>query len=41
MVRRYEKMYRSLELAEAWIDTGARFVTAKAWMSGLFTQGDL
>ncbi|KAI0744860.1 ABC1-domain-containing protein [Earliella scabrosa] len=38
---RYEKMYRSLELAEWWMDTGARLVTAKAWMRGLFTQGGL
>ncbi|KAI0360911.1 ABC1-domain-containing protein [Trametes cingulata] len=38
---RYEKMYRSLELAEWWMDTGARFVTAKAWVRGLFTVGGL
>ena len=39
--RRYEKMYRSLELAEWWMDTGARLVTAKAWVRGLFTVGGL
>ncbi|KAI0656665.1 ABC1-domain-containing protein [Cubamyces menziesii] len=38
---RYEKMYRSLELAEWWMDTGARLVTAKAWVRGLFTVGGL
>ena len=39
--RRYEKMYRSIELAEWWMDTGARMVTAKAWVRGLLTQGGL
>lgn len=39
--RRYEKMYRSIELAEWWMDTGARLVLAKAWVRGLFTQGGL
>ncbi|KAL1945968.1 hypothetical protein VTO73DRAFT_1970 [Trametes versicolor] len=38
---RYEKMYRSLEFAEWWMDTGARAVTAKAWVRGLFTVGGL
>ncbi|KAI0666582.1 ABC1-domain-containing protein [Trametes maxima] len=40
-VPRYEKMYRSIELAEWWMDTGARAVTAKAWVRGLFTVGGL
>ncbi|KAI0644509.1 ABC1-domain-containing protein [Trametes meyenii] len=40
-VSRYEKMYRSIELAEWWMDTGARVVTAKAWVRGLFTVGGL
>ena len=39
--RRYERMYRSLEFAEWWMDTGARLVTAKAWVRGLFTVGGL
>lgn len=39
--RRYEKMYRSIELAEWWMDTGARMVTTKAWIRGLITQGGL
>ncbi|KAI0829946.1 ABC1-domain-containing protein [Trametes gibbosa] len=34
-------MYRSLELAEWWMDTGARIVTAKAWVRGLFILGGL
>ncbi|KAI8975842.1 ABC1-domain-containing protein [Trametes punicea] len=38
---RYEKMYRSLELAEWWMDSGARLVMAKAWIRGLFTVGGL
>ncbi|OSD01357.1 ABC1-domain-containing protein [Trametes coccinea BRFM310] len=38
---RYEKMYRSLEFAEWWMDTGASMVTAKAWVRGLFTVGGL
>ncbi|CDO77712.1 hypothetical protein BN946_scf184969.g63 [Trametes cinnabarina] len=38
---RYEKMYRSLEFAEWWMDTGASLVTAKAWIRGLFTVGGL
>ncbi|KAH9858602.1 ABC1-domain-containing protein [Lenzites betulinus] len=38
---RYEKMYRSLELAEWWMDTGARIITAKAWVRGLLTVGGL
>ncbi|TBU26458.1 ABC1-domain-containing protein [Dichomitus squalens] len=38
---RYEKMYRSLELVEWWMDTSAQLVTAKAWMRGLLTQGGL
>ncbi|KAH9917881.1 ABC1-domain-containing protein [Epithele typhae] len=38
---RYERMYRSIEFAEWMIDTGARLVTAKAWMRGLFTVGGL
>ncbi len=39
--RRYEKMYRSLEFTEWWMDMGARAVTAKAWVRGLFTVGGL
>ncbi|KAI0766836.1 ABC1-domain-containing protein [Trametes elegans] len=38
---RYEKMYRSIEVAEWWMDTGARLVTAQAWVRGLFTVGGL
>ncbi|KAI0737629.1 ABC1-domain-containing protein [Daedaleopsis nitida] len=38
---RYEKMYRSIELVEWWMDTGARLVTAKAWVRGLLTVGGL
>ncbi|TFK85017.1 ABC1-domain-containing protein [Polyporus arcularius HHB13444] len=38
---RYEKMYRSIELAEWWMDTGARMVTTKAWIRGLVTEGGL
>ena len=39
--RRYEKMFRSLELVEWWMDTSARLVTTKAWMRGLLTGGGL
>ena len=39
--RRYEKMYRSLELVEWWMDTSARMVVVKAWVRGLFTVGGL
>lgn len=34
-------MYRSLELAEWWMDTEARAVLAKAWLRGLITMGGL
>ncbi|KAM5535151.1 hypothetical protein V8D89_011237 [Ganoderma adspersum] len=37
----YEKMYRSLELVEWWMDTSARMVVVKAWVRGLFTVGGL
>ena len=41
ILRRYEKMYRSLELVEWWMDTSARMVVVKAWVRGLFTVGGL
>ena len=39
--RHYEKMYRSLELVEWWMDTSARMVVVKAWVRGLLTVGGL
>ncbi|KAI1785187.1 ABC1-domain-containing protein [Ganoderma leucocontextum] len=38
---RYEKMYRSLEFVEWWMDTSARMVMVKAWVRGLLTVGGL
>ena len=39
--RRYEKMYRSIEVAEWWMDSGAKLVLAKEWVRGLLTVGSL
>ena len=34
-------MYRSIEVAEWWMDSGARLVLAKEWVRGLLTVGSL